>query len=91
MHRIFVSEIPNTNAVIRSRITCGACDVIQTVYSPVEASYCAAAPRGSIAVGISRWFTSRCSTTTSASASALAVASASPQCQSMTMFEAAFS
>ena len=65
MQRIFVSEIPNTNAVISSRMTCGHCEVIQTVYSPVDGSYCAAAPRGSIEVGISRWLTSRCSTTTS--------------------------
>ena len=36
MQRIFVSGIPNTNAVISRRITCGACELIQTVYSPVR-------------------------------------------------------
>ena len=39
MQRIFVSGIPNTKAVIRSRMTCGHCEVIQTVYSPVAGSY----------------------------------------------------
>ncbi len=91
MQRIFVSGMPNTNAVIRSRITCGHCDVIQTVYSRLAGSYCAAAPRTSIGVGSSRWLTRRCSTTTSASSSALSVASASPQCQSKAMLRAAAS
>ncbi len=72
-------------------MTCGACEVAQTVYSPVDGSYCAAAPRASIGVGISRWLTSRCFTTTSASASAWSVASFSPQDQSMTMLPGAFS
>ena len=37
MQRIFVSGIPNTKAVMSSRITCGACELIQTVYVPVPA------------------------------------------------------
>ena len=44
MQRIFVSGMPNTNAVISSRITCGACEVIQTVYSPVDGSVIAITP-----------------------------------------------
>ena len=38
--RIFVSGMPKTNAVISKRMTCGACEVIQTVYSPVAGMYC---------------------------------------------------
>ncbi len=91
MQRIFVSGIPNTKAVISSRMMCGSCEVIQTVYWPVAGSYVAAAPRASIGFGIRRWLTSRSLTTTSASASALSVPSASPTDQSMTMLPGAFS
>ena len=38
MQRIFVSGIPNTNAVISSRMMCGSLRVIQTVYWPVDGS-----------------------------------------------------
>src|SRR3989304_284736 len=65
--------MPNTNAVINRRITWGACEVIQTVYSPVAGRYWATTPRVSIGVGIRRWLTRRCRTTTSASRSAFSV------------------
>src|SRR5581483_10653018 len=91
MQRILVSGIPKTKAVISSRITCGACEVIQTVYWPAVGSYWPIAPRGSIAVGIRRWLTSRCRTTTSAPSRALAVASASPHSHSMHTFPGAAS
>src|SRR3989304_1883081 len=56
MTRILVSGMPKTNAVISNRMTCGAWEVIQTVYSPVTGEYWAMAPRVSMGVGINpRW------------------------------------
>jgi hypothetical protein len=89
--RILFSGMPKTKAVISRRMMCGSCELIQTVYSPVAGSYWAAAPRGSMGVGIRRWLTRRSLTTTSASSSASAVACSSPHDQSIAMLPGAFS
>ena len=49
-----------------NRTMCGFCVVFQSVSSPVAGTYCASAPRVSIAVGINRCCTMRSRTTTSA-------------------------
>ena len=45
--------MPVTSDMMK-RTMCGFCVVFQSVSSPVAGTYCASAPRGSIAVGISR-------------------------------------
>src|SRR3972149_906746 len=80
-----------TKAVINRRITCGACEVIHTVYSSEAGIYCAIQPRVSIGLGISRWLMRPCLTRTAEDASAASVASLSPHDQSITMLLGAFS
>ena len=79
--RSLLSGIPSVNAESSSRIGWGFWLVVQTVISSEAASHCAAAARGSIAVGMRRWFTSSTSTTSSASANAFSQASWSPRAQ----------
>ena len=58
---------------------CGFWVVFQSVSSPVAVVYCATAPRGSIALGISRcWRIRSLMTTPSASASANAASTSPP-------------
>ena len=53
---------------------CGFCVDDQIVIVPLPGSKCATTPRGSIALGTSRWFIIRCEMTTSASANAASIA-----------------
>ena len=59
------------------RRMCGFCVDDQIVIVPLPGSKCATTPRGSIAVGASRWFTMRCEMTTSAFANAASIAESS--------------
>ena len=53
---------------------CGFCVEDQIVIVPLPGSKCATTPRGSMALGTSRWFIIRCETTTSALANAASMA-----------------
>ena len=70
--------MPRTNAAMISRCTCGFCEVIQSVMSPVPGCAEARHARGSIAFGINRWLRKLCFTTFAADANAASVALASP-------------
>ena len=59
------SGTPVTSDMMK-RTMCGFCVVFHSVSSPVAGENCATAPRGSIAVGISRCWMIRSRTTTSA-------------------------
>jgi hypothetical protein len=61
-----------------SRCTCGFWEVIHAVSSPVPGFQEAHDARGSIALGISRWLTRRCTTTWAADLMAASVLSLSP-------------
>ena len=74
MTRSLSSGTPVTSDMMK-RTMCGFCVVFQIVSSPVAGTYCATAPRVSIAVGIRRCWMMRSLTTTSADANA---ASTSP-------------
>ena len=91
MQRILCSGTPMTNAASSSRWMCGVWLDIQIVYSSVPGLYQPTSPRVSIGLGIRRWLTMRCLTTTSASLNAASVPSLLPTVQSNTMLLGAFS
>ena len=72
MTRTLCSGTPVTTEV-RNRAMCGFCDVFHSVSSPVGATHCAIAARGSIALAISRWRLIVSLTVTSASEKAASV------------------